>query len=296
MALVKRILKGAGLVLLVLALTATGLYVTAHVASERAMSKRYQIEDADLPKAGSEAARKRGEYLARTRGCTDCHGEALEGRLVFDAGPVGRYVASNLTKGEGGVGAYYARHDWDRAIRHAVGMDGLPLIFMPSADWAQMSDRDAADLIAYVESVPAVDNDPGQTWPGPLARVLWLFGQFPLLPAEVLDHGPRERKAPQRAASKAYGEYVAHACTGCHGSALAGQAIPGVPPGTPRASDLRRSGAMAGWTEQDFLRLMREGKRPDGSEMHPMMPWQTFARMDDEELRALWIYLWALEG
>jgi hypothetical protein len=45
------------------------------------------------------------------------------------------------------------------------------------------------------------------------------------------------------------------------------------------------------WSEADFLRVFREGKRPDGSEIKPPMPWQAMGHMTDNELKAIWLYL-----
>ena len=37
---------------------------------------------------------------------------------------------------------------------------------------------------------------------------------------------------------------------------------------------------------------MREGKRPDGTDINPVaMPWPAFSQMTDTELAALWLYL-----
>jgi len=36
---------------------------------------------------------------------------------------------------------------------------------------------------------------------------------------------------------------------------------------------------------------MREGKKPDGADVHEFMPWKIFRSMTDEELSAIWLYL-----
>jgi len=43
-----------------------------------------------------------------------------------------------------------------------------------------------------------------------------------------------------------------------------------------------------------FNRALRQGQRPDGSQLHPIMPWRATARMSDLELEALWRYLGSL--
>ena len=61
-------------------------------------------------------------------------------------------------------------------------------------------------------------------------------------------------------------------------------------PGAPAAPDITPA-ALHVWTERDFTTLMRTGRRPDGSPLHPIMPWTSYRWMADEELRALWRYL-----
>ena len=39
---------------------------------------------------------------------------------------------------------------------------------------------------------------------------------------------------------------------------------------------------------------MRAGVRPDGRELHPMMPWREFGTMTDTELDALWAHFGTL--
>ena len=48
---------------------------------------------------------------------------------------------------------------------------------------------------------------------------------------------------------------------------------------------------LKGWTESDFIRALREGKRKDGSDISRMMPWQAYGRMTDTELKSIWSYL-----
>ena len=61
-------------------------------------------------------------------------------------------------------------------------------------------------------------------------------------------------------------------------------------PGVPAAPDITPAG-LQGWTESDFAALMRSGRRPDGSQLHPIMPWTSYRWMTTDELHALWEYL-----
>ncbi|HEX6692333.1 MAG TPA: cytochrome c [Burkholderiales bacterium] len=45
------------------------------------------------------------------------------------------------------------------------------------------------------------------------------------------------------------------------------------------------------WSEADFIRAMREGKRVDGSNYFPAFPYASFTGMTDADLRDLWAYL-----
>lgn len=45
------------------------------------------------------------------------------------------------------------------------------------------------------------------------------------------------------------------------------------------------------WTEADFIRAMRHGKRPDGANYFPAFPYPSFTRIADTDLRDLWAYL-----
>jgi mono/diheme cytochrome c family protein len=49
------------------------------------------------------------------------------------------------------------------------------------------------------------------------------------------------------------------------------------------------------WTEADFIRAMREGKRPDGSNYFPAFPYPSFTRISDGDLKDLWAYLRSLK-
>ena len=45
------------------------------------------------------------------------------------------------------------------------------------------------------------------------------------------------------------------------------------------------------WSESDFIRALREGKRRDGTEINRMMPGKAYGQMTDTELKAVWAYL-----
>lgn len=273
-----------------LVLVALGLYAVAWWRTEAGLARVYAVADPALQLPSDPAALAHGRHLFETRGCDDCHGAGGIGRVVMDAGPVMKLVAPNITPARLQARGY----DADRvaaAIRHGLRADGTPLVFMPAGDWSELSDADTAALVAYMQTLPASDHVTDPIEIRPLGHLLHLFGKLPLLPAAQLDHAPRVRGAPAAGLSVEYGRYVAAVCTGCHGADFGGG--PPLVAGTPPVADLTPAG-LGSWGEADFLRAMREGRRPDGRELHPIMPWRTFARMSDTELRAMWLHLRSL--
>ena len=80
-----------------LAVAAAALFGYAWYAADAALARIYTVADAPLVFAGDDAEAARGAHLFTVLGCVECHGTAGTGRQVFDAGPVGRMVAPNLT-------------------------------------------------------------------------------------------------------------------------------------------------------------------------------------------------------
>jgi hypothetical protein len=68
-------------------------------------------------------------------------------------------------------------------------------------------------------------------------------------------------------------------------------------PSWPAAANLTpHADGLAAWSFEDFLRAMREAKKPDGTDLLPPMgPVTSFTRnMSETELQALWTYLQSL--
>ena len=97
------------------------------------------------------------------------------------------------------------------------------------------------------------------------------------------------------------GEYLANAagCLGCHTDnkkdavPYAGGRALNTPFGTfygPNISPHPQAG-LGRWSEADFIRALREGRRPDGANYYPAFPYPSFTRIADADLRDLWAYL-----
>jgi mono/diheme cytochrome c family protein len=286
-----RILRFAGFVVVTLLavalLGAAGLWVR----SGQELSRRFTAEHPNVRLRSDSASVARGEHLARAvLNCTLCHGSDLGGSVYMDAGPMGIVAGANLTTGRGGVGASRTDEDLVRAIRYGIRKDSTSLILMPSEVFVHVTDEDLGAVLAYIRQLPPVDREIPPSRFGVMGRMLLGAGKFNILPAPKTQHlTPVASIAP--GPTEEYGKYIADVsgCHGCHGYGLSGGRVAG-PPDLPPASNITPTG-IGTWTEEDFSRALRTGKRRDGTTINSFMPLETFARMTDEEVHALWLYL-----
>lgn len=284
-----RILAWAvGTCVLLVAIAGGALYLT----TQRRIDRKFQVAGHPLSIPADSLAIARGHHIATAISkCTDCHGADLSGGIFIDVPPVAKLYALNLTRGKGGVGGQMSDLDWERAIRHGVKPDGSPLLFMPSQEFQNLSDEDAAALIAYLKSIPAVDRETGQNSIGPIGRALFAKGDLVLLPVEVIAHDAAHPAPVPAGASIEYGRYlVSVGCLGCHGATLSGGHIPGTPPDWKPAANITPAG-IGHYQEEDFFRALREGKRPGGVPIDSLMPVRATKLMTDDEIRAVYLYL-----
>jgi mono/diheme cytochrome c family protein len=248
----------------------------------------------DLTAIAMERAIERGKYLATIRlGCTECHGKDLGGSLVADAQPVWSWYAPNISSG--GVMKNLPVTDWDRAIRHGILPDGRSST-MPAVDYMSLSDQELSDLISYAKSLPPSDKVQPPTIVGPVGKMLFGFGVIPIS-AEEIDHTKVQRELPPEAAvTVEYGAHLAAACVGCHRTTYDGGKIAQGPPDWPPARNLTPAGELGGWTEEDFLKTLRTGVRPNGEKLlSPMAETTTtIGQMSDTELKAMFAFFKSL--
>lgn len=285
-------IKRTGLAVLVLVGLA-GLTVAGALQwAERKAQRRIELPAYALAVPTDAAAVQRGGYLYASRGCADCHGAEGAGR-VFVESPDGTLKISGPNLTPGGVVAGYTPADWERAIRHGVGRDGRPLRIMPSEDYNRFTDADAGALVAHLQQLPAASGGATELrFPVPM-RVLYAFGAIPDA-AEKIDHALAPSQPVPEAVDVAHGRYVAYTCIGCHGPQFSGGKIPGGPPDWPAAANLTpgAGSAMPPYADSGaFVKMMRTGLRPDGSQVSPVMPFGALAKMNDVDLQALHVYL-----
>lgn len=260
---------------------------------------------ATVSSAGGDV--ERGEYLVQSvMGCGNCHtpldpaGPMLEqdlsGRVVEDIEPF-LAIAHNITPAS--RIADWSDAELGRAIREGVRPDGSiigpPMPFMA---YRSISDQDLSAIVAYLRTVPAIENDLGDS-----------EYRIPLPPA----YGPpieAPASAPERGVSKEYGEYLARLahCMECHspqtptgpdwgdGFARGGFEFRG-PWGISVSSNLTdHPDGLAEHTDDEVKAMIIQGIRADGSRMLPPMPYGYLARMSGDDLDAIVLYLRSIPG
>jgi mono/diheme cytochrome c family protein len=213
----------------------------------------------------------RGMHIATAlAGCADCHAATFAGGRGFTRGELTVYAA-NLTSGKGGIAAV-SDADLERAIRRGIAPDGSRLRVMPWREYAVMTDADVADVVAFLRTLPPVDNV--------IARPA---APSPEAPAVA---SPNASDEPHSAPTG--GAYLATigGCLNCHGANLAG----GERIGPAIAPNISHAG-IGTWSFADFQTTMRTGKTPTGHVLASVMPWQSVGRMTDDELHALYDFL-----
>lgn len=254
--------------------------------------------------AFAEPTLERGAYLVEgPAGCGNCHtpigpdGPDMTmnqaGRLV-DETPEFTAIAPNITPG-GRVGDW-TDAEFVRAIREGITPGGTRVIGppMPIALYRGLSDDDAMSIVIYLRTVPAVDNDPGES-----------VYNIPLPPA----YGPPIDSVahPEEGVSVEYGEYLAGAvshCIECHSPmgpmgpdwinqlGAGGFEFNG-PWGVSESSNLtpHPEDGIAHWSDEDLAQMITTGTRPDGTAMLPPMGYGYFSRMTSDDLAAIILYL-----
>ena len=121
---------------------------------------------------------------------------------------------------------------------------------------------------------------------------------FALLPTATANLKPAANGTGAAQALIDSGHYVALAadCIACHtatgGKPFAGGLPIASPIGTIYSSNITpdKSHGIGTYSLNDFDRAVRHGITPDGTTLYPAMPYPSYARMSDDDLRALYAY------
>lgn len=267
---------GLGGILVLLLVAAGAIFILSETALRRAHGAAAEPLPAPTAAQLADAPRQ-----ARIQGCSSCHGDRLQGKVMFDVAGVARVVAPNLTT----LAAGATDQQLAAAIRQGIGHDGRALFVMPSGMYSRLEPGEVAALIAWLRGQPRVPGTSERPTLGPLGRFGLATGRFRSAPEEVvrfrnevpIDLGPRHAAGRRLAAT---------VCSECHGPALFGQRMGGgeEPP------DLNVS---AGYDLAQFRTLLRTGRTPSGKKLGLMefVARNDLAHLSDSEIDALHAYL-----
>lgn len=252
---------------------------------------------------------QRGRYLVETiAGCGNCHtpqgpngplaGKTLAGGNVVEDNPGFTAVAPNITPDKASGIGNWTDAQVMLAIREGKRPDGS-LIGppMPIALYRGIADDDLRAMVAYLRTVPAVNNKAGKS-----------TYRIKLPP----DYGPPVGKvtAPPTTDAVAYGAYLAGPighCVECHTPMLeggrrdmsrigaGGQPFTG-PWGISVAANITPSKArgVGNWTDAQLERAIRTGVSGDGRALIPPMGFAYYKGISAADMSALIAYLRAL--
>lgn len=299
---------------LVLILVVVGFYSFVQLSWD----KKYDAPYPDIKASKDSTMIARGEYLVYGPShCATCH-VPPDKMLAVDNGlkmPLiggweeklpgfGIFRAPNLTPcPETGIGLK-TDAEIARSIRYMVKSDGRAVF--PFMEYQGMSDEDLTAIISFLRSQEPVYNLVDRSDLGFVARALSSFGM-------LAPKGPKSipPKVVAMDNKLQYGKYIAQDisnCNGCHikmddfgnqqGPDFAGGFLfpandfsEGYAYVSPNLTPHPTTGVMATWTEEQFINRFKHGRIHKGSPM----PWGSYSRMHDDDLRALNSYLHSLE-
>lgn len=288
------------------------LFLLVAVVAVTAMRQHLKY-DAPLPeiKASADPAIiAKGKHIVLGPGhCLDCHSTAankdslikaglepaLSGGFKFDL-PFGAFFSRNITPDkETGIGLL-TDAEIARELRYGVKPNGEAVLpFMP---FQNLTDEELTAVISYLRSVKPVRNAVPQHNYNLMGKVIKAFMIKPQGPTEPL------RKSITADTSVTYGRHLVMAvanCNECHtkrngigdyvGEPLAGGTVfeekGHARLVSPNLTPDPATGRIYHWSLEMFMKRFRSGKLIK----HSHMPWETYGRMTDGELKAIYNYL-----
>lgn len=261
----------------------------------------------------------RGAYLANSVCvCMDCH--STRDWSKFAGPPIPG------TTGKGGEkfpeefgfpGVFYSRNitpanlgSWTdgeifRTITTGVDKDGKALFpVMPYHNYGLMDEEDIKAIIAYIRTIPAIENETPPSEPNFPMSIL--INTIPA-PAQL-------SKRPDQSDAVAYGKYLtnAAACAECHTRSEQGKKVEGMdfaggmefkmPFGIVRSGNLTSDASgIGGWTREAFVNRFKQYADSTwvpyevGTGFQTVMPWNMYATMTPDDLGAIYDYLMSVK-
>ncbi len=296
----KKVLLRTGLVLVI-------LVSTVAILTASRQNLHYEAPYPNIVTTEDSAVVARGRHLVYSIAhCADCHSKvkadslldlgqepSLSGGVAFKL-PVGTIYSANITSDkEYGIGRYTDK-ELARALRYGVHPDGTVVYdFMP---FHNLSDEDLTAVLSYIRTQKPVHEKKPENTLNAVGNMVKAFMIKPVGPSEIIV----ARVKPDTTAD--YGRYLVTNvgnCKGCHternlageysgefmagGHEINGITVPNLTPDS--------TGRIFGWSKQMFINRFRMGKLNPQSEM----PWNSFKRMTDDELTAIYHYLHSIK-
>ena len=264
---------------------------------ERKLTRRVDVAVAPVAFRSDAASIERGAYLFKSRGCADCHGADGAGHVVVDDGKGLLVRAPDITPAPNGVVAAYtpvglgAHGPPRRQARRHAGDDHAERGIQPLRRrrprrgrrlCAPVAGRRRARRRKFACRCRSRRSTPPASFKDA---------------SEKIDHSLPPAQPVPEGITPAHGAYVANGCIGCHGAKLAGGKIPGAPPDWPPAAKLTPGPGSAldrYPTAEQFMAMLKTGKRPDGSSVSTVMPFASLKEMNEVDVRALYLHLRSL--
>jgi mono/diheme cytochrome c family protein len=299
----------------------------AQEATEEATAEAAEMSEDDLI--------ARGEYLAFIARCVSCHTPRLEEYLVeeptieqvvtlslhandaldvenfymaggreFSQGAAGTLIAGNLTSDEEtGIGAW-TDEELEMNLRLGLRPDGTIMApLMPYRSYAKWSAQDMQALIAYLRSLPAIENFVDDD-------SMYIHDLYEGDPAA--DFAALEFPETTPESGVDLGTYLVvdvMRCVGCHTPQdpetgrpdatryLAGGGAFEGPWGTVYGGNItpHATTGIGAWTDEEIGAVFLEGVRIDGRSLI-LMPWQDYSMISESDLLAVIGYLRSVEA
>lgn len=305
------VLKWLGLTLLLLVI---GFFTYVQFNSNKTFNAPYP----NIIASTDSAVIARGKYLAYGPAhCGTCHVpmdkymDVEKGDLMPLSGgwelsiPPGTFRAPNITPDkETGIGNL-TDGEIARTLRYMVGYDNR--FIAPFMSFHDLTDEDLTAIVSFLKSQAPVKHQVKRSEINFLGKALVAFN---LIKPEGTKGNPP--KSIIRDTSISYGKYLANSvadCVGCHtnrdmktgeliGKPFAGGMYyeadafsDGVAFISPNLTPHLTTGIISDWGENAFVARFRAGRVHKGSPM----PWGSFSRMDDLDLKAIYRYLNSLD-
>lgn len=303
--MIKKVLKWIAILLVIFV---AGVAIIVMLRQNRKFDAPYPA----IHSSTDSAVIARGKYLVYGPAhCADCHAPAgtddkvnagqeveLCGGKQFNL-PIGIVYPKNITPDkETGIGNF-TDEEIARSLRYGVGKDGRAIFdFMP---FHNTSDEDLTAIISFLRTTQPVKKSIPKNSTTVLGKIVTAFLLKPVGPDGDVP------KSVKPDSSIEYGKYLATYvanCRGCHtnrnlktgayegpfyagGFEMESLADPKYVFHTPNISPDKKTGHIADWSEERFLKRFRSGK------VYPQspMPWGPFGRMSDMEIKAIYRYL-----